>query len=577
VTLTSAVELRDTRLRQALDGMPHKVWMVRMSGPAIYYNQAMRDFAGEVLKLPDRGSRERALIHPDDLAGFLRARDQGLVAKSDWTNEARLKAPDGSYRWHRLHFSVVRASGTPEAWLATATDIDDLKRALIATSESEERLRLAAQAAQFGIYGFDLRTHEHTWSPELKAIFGLAPGDAVPGRIVEWIHPDDRGRFEARREASLDPGGAGIFEDDHRIVRRDGSVRWVFVKGRVSFAGADEQRVPLNGLGFVLDVTERKLAEQALAQSEARYGALVEHANDIIMMLDLEGRVLSINPAVRDILGYQPGELIGRRVCDLVPHDQVPCEQALPGQPGAVARYELAVAGKQGQVRVLGINAGVIADGSGNPVAVHCIARDITERKEADSRQSLLVRELQHRSKNLLAVVQSIATNTLKRSSNVAVALEMLIGRIHALAHAQDFVAAGAQGGVPLRQLLKAELDTFGGQALLEGEEMVVGGAFAQTFALVVHELATNAVKYGAFSVPSGRVLVQWSFVGEGEGAALEFAWVERNGPGVHAPETAGFGTLLMATLGDARTLFAEHGFEYRCRVPLAEAMRGSA
>jgi PAS domain S-box-containing protein len=556
--------------------MPHKVWMVRFAGPAIYYNRAMRDFAGDVLRLPDRGSRERALLHPGDLAEFERARDHGRATKSDWTHEARLKGPDGIYRWHRLHFSVVWQSGQPEAWLATATDIDDLKRALIGARENEDRLRLAAQAAQFGVYRFDLRTHEHAWSPELKTIFGLAPDDPAPGRIAEWIHPDDRARFEARRAASLDAGGAGVFEDEHRIVRRDGSVRWVFVKGRVAFADLGEERVPLQGLGLVLDITERKLAEQALAQSEARYGTLVENADDIIMMLDLEGRILSINQAVRNILGYLPSDLIGRRFRDLISDDKQACDGALPGIPdgGTAARYELAVTGKEGHVRVLGVHAGVVTDRSGHPMAVHCIARDITERKEADSRQALLVRELQHRSKNLLAVVQSIATNTLKRSTDVAAALDTLIGRIQALAHAQDFVAAGAQGGVPLSQLLKAELDTFGGRARLKGEEIVIGGAFAQTFALVVHELATNAVKYGAFAVPGGRVLVAWSVVGEGEDAALEFAWVERNGPRVGAPPASGFGTLLMATLGDAHTVFAEEGFEYRCRVPLSEAMR---
>src|SRR6185436_6814502 len=110
-------------------------------------------------------------------------------------------------------------------------------------------------------------------------------------------------------------------------------------------------------------------------------------------------------------------------------------------------------------------------------------------RKEAEARQNLLVRELQHRTRNLLAVIQAIATNTLKGSPGT----ETFVGRLHALAHAQDFVAAGPQGGVPLRQLLDAELAPFGPRALVNGEDLIVGAGFAQTFALVVHELATNA------------------------------------------------------------------------------------
>ena len=184
--------------------MPHKVWMVRTDGPPIYYNHSMRDFARAALELPDRASRERALFHPDDLARFVASRTQALAAERDWAIEARMRAPDQSYRWHRLNFSVLRRWGKADAWLVTATDIDDLQRALIAAQEGEEQLRLAADAAQLGIYVYDLVTGEHSWSLELKRIFGIPPDSPAPRSIADLIHPDDRARFEAVRAASLD-------------------------------------------------------------------------------------------------------------------------------------------------------------------------------------------------------------------------------------------------------------------------------------------------------------------------------------------------------------------------------------
>ena len=572
---TLPLELGDGRLREALDAMPHKVWMVRLDGPAIYYNRAMREFAGSAIRLTDRASRERALVHADDLPRFIISRDEALASDLDWSVEVRLKCPDGSYRWHQLHYAVLRSAGEPQAWLVAATDIDDVQQALIAAEESEARLRLAASAANLGIYVFDLQKHRQDWSPELKKIFGLAPEASPPHNMLEWVHPDDRERFLALREESFDPVGTGLFQDEHRIVRTDGVVRWVYVKGRVSFSGAGGARRAKSGIGLVLDVTERKLAEQALAQGEARYRTLFESANDIVVTLGLDGHIISINPVVRDILGYEPQEMIGRQLSDFVSAEQIAMQQQMLQRKldgASSTQYDLQMSAKDGTARILGVNSRLVFDSKGTPSMIHSVARDVTERKEAEARQVLLIRELQHRTKNLLAVIQSIASSTLKGSTG----LETFIGRLHALAHAQEYVTAGSQGGVSIRALLEAELASFGKRAAALGHDLVLGGGFAQSFALIVHELATNAVKHGAFSTPHGRVNVEWgSEQAEGQ-AMLRFWWVERNGPPVEPPTKEGFGTQLISAVGKSRVEFNPEGFEYRLMVPLAEALRGS-
>jgi PAS domain S-box-containing protein len=548
--------------------------MVRPDGPAIYYNRVMREFAGAALDLPDRPSREKALIHGDDLDRVAAARDRALVDNQDWSLEVRLKCPDGSWRWHQLNFSMLRGRGRVEAWLATATDIHDLREALRSAQESGEQSRLAAEAAQLGTYSFDLQTREHIWSRELKAIFGLPRGAIEPQDIMQWIHPSDRDRVRASRQASFDPEGSGIFEDEHRIVRPDGSIRWVFVKGRISFAGEGESRVPKRGVGFVLDITERKVAEQALIESEERYRALVDNAN---ATLDLQFRFTSVNPAVERILGYTPEEVVGAPLGDYVPVDQLATHlQKLKEKlQGTMAtQYEMELMAKDRQRFTLEVNSKLLRDGDGRPVAIHAIARDVTERKDASERQTVLIRELQHRTKNMLAVIQSIATRTMQRSPDLERAHEALIGRLHALAHAQEFVASGAGGGALVRDLVEAQLASFGARAHVAGPTILAGSSFAQMFALIAHELATNAAKHGALASPGGRVAITWRVGDVGGERALQFSWVERGGPPIEPPTREGFGTELIGMLGTPTLNFGPDGFEYTLAVLLAEVMR---
>ena len=174
------------RRRQGVDGQSWRAPNLLQPGDA--------RFCGCCLQLSDRASRERALVHPDDLDRFVEICTAAVATEQNWAVEARLRCPDGRFRWHQLNFSVLRTQGTVAAYLATATDIDDLHRLVTTARESEEQLRLAAEAAQLGVYVFDLQRGEHSWSPELKRIFGLNIDQPPPLRIVEFIHPDDRAK-----------------------------------------------------------------------------------------------------------------------------------------------------------------------------------------------------------------------------------------------------------------------------------------------------------------------------------------------------------------------------------------------
>jgi PAS domain S-box-containing protein len=324
---------------------------------------------------------------------------------------------------------------------------------------------------------------------------------------------------------------------------------------------------------------ELEASNRRYREGEQRYRALVDNANDIVATLDLNFHFTSVNPAVERILGYTPEEMVGTLLTAYVPGDQLPMHEAmlkrkLDGQEST--RYEMELLAKDGQRRfTLEVSSKLLLNGEGVPVGIHAISRDVTERKEAEARQLVLVRELQHRTKNLLAVVQSIVTNTHARSRDLRSANEAIVGRLHALARAQDFVVSGVSGGVPLRDLIDYELSAFATRTEIEGIPVVLGGAFAQQFALVVHELATNAAKYGSLSIPSGRLLVRWEIKQQADEPSLIFSWRERDGPLVRAPTEAGFGNeLIAATLSRApRISYNGSGLEFTVQVPLSDVM----
>jgi PAS domain S-box-containing protein len=349
------------------------------------------------------------------------------------------------------------------------------------------------------------------------------------------------------------------------------------------FAGPSLNESFLLTLTFVISVAVPSLvlsADVAVHRhSEERYRALVDNANDMVATFDLDLRFTSANPAFERILGT--ARLVGEPLSRFVPETQLPLHQAmlqrkLEGE--ASTRYEMDVLDRDGTSSVLEMNSRLVFDEGGKPVSIHAIARDVTDRTNAEARQKLLVRELQHRTKNILAVMQSIVSNTLIRSRNLASAKDAILGRLHALARAQQFVASGASAGVQLRELVEAELEPFAGRLSIEGPPLVIGGAFAQTLALVLHELATNAAKYGSLSTPKGRLLVRWEIQRQRAEPELTFSWVEKDGPPAAAPAEQGFGSQLIATaLGGApRISFEPRGFAFEITLPMSTVMKPS-
>lgn len=181
-------------------------------------------------------------------------------------------------------------------------------------------------------------------------------------------------------------------------------------------------------------------------------------------------------------------------------------------------------------------------------------------------RYELLARELQHRTKNLLSVILSIASASLREGADGGNAL---VARLHSLAKAQDLIFEAGEGGALLEHVVRSVIDTFGSRVSIEGPSVYLKAGVAQGFALIVHELATNAAKYGALTTQSGNVFVRWSLNAGVEEPTVSFTWQERGGPPTAPPQHRGFGTLLLekavASTADPPLLdYGPHGFTYK-------------
>ncbi|HEY2532445.1 MAG TPA: PAS domain S-box protein [Xanthobacteraceae bacterium] len=323
---------------------------------------------------------------------------------------------------------------------------------------------------------------------------------------------------------------------------------------------------------------ERRQHEAVMEESANRMRAIVNTVVDGIIIIDDQGTVENLNPAAARAFGYGPDEVIGRNFKMLMP------------EPYRRDTY-LANFLETGQSKAKGIEremAGVRKDGWIFPMefAVSemevagrrmftAVVRDITERKVAEERRKTLTSELQHRTNNLLTVVQTIANRTLTGGYLLEEANQILEARLQALARANQQLTEPDWSGLTLGEIIKSELEPYLARCeIIEGTDIVLDRQNTQNFSLVLHELTTNAIKYGALSNLEGRVHITWGTKGDGRDSRLIFHWREQGGPPVFTPKRQGFGsTLLRVTFANARSNFDTNGFSCAIEVPISTSV----
>jgi PAS domain S-box-containing protein len=327
------------------------------------------------------------------------------------------------------------------------------------------------------------------------------------------------------------------------------------------------------------DLIERTRTEAALRESEQRsrwLAAIVESSHDAIISRDLDGIITSWNKGAERIFGHLAEEVIGKPITILIPPDRHDEESAMLERirrGERVEHYETVRQCKHGRLIDISLTVSPIRNIHGKVIGASKIARDITERKRSEAQIAILAREAEHRAKNVLATVQ--ATVHLSRSDTPGGLKRAIEGRIQALANVHRLFVESRWTGADLRSLVTQELSPYcregDGQARIEGPHLTVEPDAAQALAVTLHELATNAAKYGALSVPDGYVHVEWSRAADGR---VVLRWTEANGPAIIPPTYQGFGTRVMESMitgqlgGQIRFAWRAQGLACEITVP---------
>jgi PAS domain S-box-containing protein len=436
--------------------------------------------------------------------------------------------------------------------METAPDKDTIA----ALADSERRLRLAVEAAGIGVWDWNVLTNEMVWSEEAKAIAGLPPDKPVTFEQIRKItHPEDLPRTSAMARRALDPTMRLREPYEYRIVRPDGEVRWVLAHGEAVFA-ADEGGVrAVRYIGTIRDVTTTKLGAQSVEASEARLRIATEAARLGIWDYDAKTDILKGSAELNRVLGFPEDATLDRAAvaARYHPADESRVREAAAAAVKCGERYfqtEFRFHLPDGSQRWMLLRAEIRFGADGAPTGAVGVVLDITDRKAAEERQGFLMRELVHRVRNTLASVRAIAASTLRSAQSLKDAESALSARITALADVHTLLsnAKGLRTDMPsLVAAIIAPHTTVEERITVEGPPLILEERESLGLAMALHELATNATKYGALSRPEGRVMLEWTAAPEQpSGSRVRMIWREEGGPPVTPPTRRGFGVRLI-------------------------------
>jgi PAS domain S-box-containing protein len=321
------------------------------------------------------------------------------------------------------------------------------------------------------------------------------------------------------------------------------------------------------------DITEHKLGEEAAL----RLAAIIESSADAIVSKDLDGIITSWNGGAEDIFGYLAEEIIGKPITILIPPDRQKEEEAIMervrrGQH--VEHYETVRQRKDGGLVDISLSVSPVRNAQGKVIGASKIARDITEHRRSQAQMINLAREAEHRTKNILATV--LATVRLSHSDTSDDLKQLIEGRIDALAKVHTLFVESRWAGAELHRLVTQELSPYSGEkearVRVDGPAVMLEPNKAQTIAISLHELATNAAKYGSLSAAGGHVEIAWSLTADGR---LSLRWIESGGPTVQPPTHRGFGTRILESIigqlkGVVRFDWRDQGLTCEISLPLA-------
>jgi PAS domain S-box-containing protein len=439
----------------------------------------------------------------------------------------------------------------------------ELRRALAQRRESEETARRAMNASDYvGAFDWDIPNDRVVADEKFARMYGVDPSQAVAGAPIRAftaaIHPDDFHRAQSEIRAAMDSGGS--FVSEYRLAVEGQPVRWVVAQGQVYF-GADgaPERFP----GLAIDITERKAmdasladAAAALAESEGKFRAIADSMPQMVWSTLPDGFHDYYNARWYEFTGVQVGSTDGEGWNAIFhPEDQPRAWEVWRRslETGDLYEIEYRLRRHDGVYRWTLGRATPIRNEAGEIVRWFGTCTDIDDLKRVERNTELLSQELSHRIKNIFAVVSALIALSAREYPEAKAFAAAVRNRIGALARAHEFVRPHTEvsrptvGRMTLHAFLEALFQPYADNAgnprvVVGGDDALFDDQAATSVALLFHELATNAAKYGALSRPDGKVTLDTRT----EGDRFRLIWTERGGPGITAaPTRTGFGSSL--------------------------------
>ena len=584
---TEQVEARrlaesEMRFRAAFENAAVGVALVDPNGSIFQANGTFARMLGySITELDTKTFQD--ITHPDDLAASLSILKKTFTGEANsYCIEKRYVRKDGRFIWPNLTVGCVRKlDGTVDYFLAVIEDITDRKLAEARLAERNAQFDLAGRITRMGSFMYDHSTKKLQLSPGCAAIYGL-PEETLEISREDWrarVHPDDLPQLDiiARRAFA---NGDREFVIEYRIFRHS-EVRWIESRVLISY---NEVGKPIRRIGAKVDVTERKQAEQALAERDIQLTLAAKAGLVGTYAYDADTEIMQISAGYAAIHGLPEGTSeIARSEClaGVHPDDIGRVEQARSEafrDRRCEYNVEYRIIRPGGELRWVETRCFLSFSGEGHPHRVVGVSIDITERKRVEEQQRTLLAELDHRVKNALSTVSAVVSHTQQGRRSVADFVAALDGRIRSMATTHELLSSHGWHGVSLLELVQRELAPYASRNNTEvnGPGTLLKPEAGQAMAMVLHELATNAAKYGALSTENGRVSIRWHrhlILNGHPQSNLVFEWQEIGGPPVVVVGKSSYGTSTIRDLiayefgGTVDLVLAPEGV--RCRLEL--------
>ena len=581
----AALEDSEARYRALYDDNPSMYFTVDASGTVLSVNQfGARQLGYTPAELVGRSVLE--MVHEGDREGARRwlascAENAGTIARTEMRKVHR----DGSTMWVRKVARAVEGLGGQRLFIV-CENITERKQAEDRLQRAERKLRDLLGALPAAIYVTDAEGHITYCNQSAVDLWGAEPtlGKDKWSDLVSFYDADGSPMLLADFPTEIALKQGHMVRGREAIIERKDGTR--IPVNPYPTPLRDETGAIVGVVNMTVDIRERKKAELALAERNIQLALAGKAALVGSWAYDTDTEIMRISEGYAAIHGFPEGTTeMPRDECLATVHsDDIGRVRHSRSDAFSERRREYSVEYRivrpDGEMRWVETRCFITYGSEGRPHRVVGVSIDITERKRVEEQQRTLVAELDHRVKNVLATVQAVAAQTMDASSSMDHFVAALDGRIRSMGSTHELLSSRRWLGIPLAELVDRVLApyTTGSNTEIGGPEVMLSADAGQTMAMVLHELVSNAAKYGALSIPSGRVAIRWRLPLNGSGSnRLVVTWQETGGPLVVPPNASSYGMHVVRELipyelgGTVDHLLAPEGARCQMEIPLAQ------